>query len=115
MDSLARLEEGSGSTQKLSLGGLTKLLQKSEEEEGSLKKLTLRRIKKRQSQGIVNIKLRKTGFETFNFNLKKRAAATRRDLEQPFNISQDRQSPLATSLVSPTKTKNYRLSRTNLP
>jgi hypothetical protein len=78
MDSFAKLDEGCGNTQKLSLGGLPKLLEK--DLEGSLKKLTLRRIGKRQSQAIVNIKLRKTGFETFNFNLKKRAA-TRRDLD----------------------------------
>jgi hypothetical protein len=48
--------------------------------QGSLKKLTLRRIGKRQNQAIVNIKLRKTGFETFNFNLKKRTGQ-RMDLD----------------------------------
>jgi hypothetical protein len=61
-----RLDEGRGSTHKLSLGGPIKL---GQGEEGSLKKLTLRRIGKRQSQAIVNIKMRKSGFETFNFNL----------------------------------------------
>ena len=63
-----RLDEGRGSTHWLSLGGVLPI-RLGQGEEGSLKKLTLRRIGKRQSQAIVNIKMRKTGFETFNFNL----------------------------------------------
>jgi hypothetical protein len=42
MDSFARLDEGCGNPQKLSIGGLPKLLEK--DLQGSLKKLTLRRI-----------------------------------------------------------------------
>ena len=76
MNTCAKLDEGCGSTHKLSLGGglgLPKLLQQEGSEESLKKQLTLRRIGKRQSQAIVNVKLRKTGFETFSFNLKKRA------------------------------------------
>ena len=54
MDSFARLDEGLGSTHRLSLGGVPPI-KLGQGEEGSLKKLVLRRIGKRQSQAIVNI------------------------------------------------------------